>query len=306
MVVPVNVWEAIRAPAFGSVERRTVGHALGDHAYGESGIEFLLVDRSGPDQRTRTFRADVHFLADLPEVYRDGDNARLLPTGAIYNTVLALGARHTTAEPEVYALALAKRFLEAAPPVGTADIHLAASDLSPLEAGASPPGVRHFTAAPLPRDHARVTLSRDGGVAVRGGLRDVELFVTAGATFTGFARDEYTTTQVFTDRVFGARLDVTWRLADEEADYRGCRSRAHQALTEAFAGHTSRSSQHTFHHLGSAVLDACSGISEVLVEGVHLTRALVDLSPFGVENEGRVYTAADAPSSTVSVVVHRA
>ncbi|MFI9234961.1 hypothetical protein [Streptomyces sp. NPDC053079] len=282
-----------------------MGHVIGDHSYGESGIEFLLVDRARPEQRVRRIRADVRFLADLPEVYQDGDNARLLPTGAISNTVLALGAVHTASEPEAYALALSERFLAAAPPVGTVDLRLSSSDLAPLAAGAPPPGVRHFAAAPLPRDHAGVTLSREGPPLVCGGLRDVELFVTAGATFTGFARDEYTTTQVFTDRVFGARLDVTWRLAEGEVDYGDCRDRARRALTEAFTEHISRSSQHTFHQLGSAVLDACPDVVEVRVEGAHLTRSLVDLGPFGMENDGRVYTAADGQCSTVSVTVHR-
>ncbi|WP_242705528.1 MULTISPECIES: hypothetical protein [Streptomyces] len=129
--------------------------------------------------------------------------------------------------------------------------------------------------------------------------------VTEGATFTGFARDAYTTTQVFTDRVFGARLDVTWQHAERDTDHRACRQRAGRALTEAFTGHTSRSSQHTFYQLGAAVLDACPEIAHVRVEGAHLTRALVDLSPFGVENDGRVYTAADHQRSTVAVDVHR-
>ncbi|WP_343066957.1 hypothetical protein [Streptomyces rectiverticillatus] len=271
-------------------------------------------------------RADVRLLVDLPEVYQEGDNARLLPAGAINNSVLAFGARHTAAEPEVYALALAEHFLEAAPPVDTAELSITSSDLAPLEAAAPPsgirarvrseigagvrpgvrPGVQHFTAGPPPRDLARVTLSRGGTTTVLGGLGDVELFVTGGATFTGFARDAFTTTRTFTDRVFGARLDVTWWYAEASgADHGTCRNRAHRAVVEAFAEHTSRSSQHTFCRLGTAVLDACPEVTGVRVEGAHLTRALIDLTPFGTENDGRVYTAADTQRSTVSVDVHR-
>ncbi|WP_171163330.1 hypothetical protein [Streptomyces sp. I05A-00742] len=241
-----------------------------------------------------------------------------LPTGAVNNSVLAFGARHTAAEPEVYALALAEHFLDAAPPVDTAEPSITSSDLTPLEAAAPPSGVhsdvpsgvpsgvRHFTAGRPPRDVARVALSRDGTTTVLGGLRDVELFVTGGATFTGFARDAFTTTRTFTDRVFGARLDVTWWYARASgADHGTCRNRAHRAVVEALAGHTSRSSQHTFCRLGTAVLDACPDVTAVRVEGAHLTRALVDLTPFGTENDGRVYTAADTQRSTVSVDVHR-
>ncbi|GAA0403437.1 hypothetical protein [Streptomyces luteireticuli] len=281
-----------------------MGHSIGDHVYGESDIEFLLVDRprSGSPHRVRRFRADVRLRMDHPEVYRDGDNTRLVPVSSLTNSVLALGARHTGSEPEVYALELAEHFLKGGRrPAEAAEVTLTAREFESLAAE----GTRHFTVPGGPRDHAHVTLPRDGDPVVHGGLLDVEFFVTGGATFTGFARDAFTTTTASTDRVFAARLDVRWRYAHADADHRRCRSRAARAVAEAFAGHTSRSSQHTFHHLGTAVLDACPDIAGVRVEGSHLTRALVDLTPFGVENDGRVYTASDHQQSTVAVDVHR-
>ncbi|MEV5376610.1 hypothetical protein AB0L26_11635 [Streptomyces nondiastaticus] len=282
-----------------------MGHSIGDHAYGECGIEFLLVDRSGPQQRVRRFRADVRLLMDHPEVYRDGDNARLRPVSSISNAVLALGARHAASEPETYALALAEHFLTADRRVLTADVRLTASEFTPLPSGRPPSAAQHFSGPAGHRDHAHLTLPRDGEPVVRSGLLNMELFATGGATFTGFARNAYTTTQAFTDRVFGARADVTWRHSGTDTPHGKCRARAAQAVVKAFSEHTSRSSQHTFHHLGAAVLDACPDVAEVRVEGAHLTRSLVDLTPFGVGNEGRVYTVADHQQSTVTVDIHR-
>ncbi len=292
-----------------------MGHSIGDHIYGENSIEFLLVDRSRPQHRVRRFHVDVRLLMDHPEVYRDGDNTRLVPVSSINNSVLALGAQHTGSEPEAYALALAERFLEADHLVATVEMVMSATEFDPLRTEALPPsagvgvgvgvGVRHFTVPARPRHHAHLTLSRDGEAVVRGGLLDIELFATGGATFTGFARDAYTTTRSLADRVFGARLNVIWRFSRTDADHRRCRSRAARAVTDAFAGHTSRSSQHTFYQLGAAVLDACPDVADVRVEGSHLTRALVDLTPFGTDNDGRVYTASDHQQSTVAVDVHR-
>ncbi|MDT0448290.1 hypothetical protein [Streptomyces hesseae] len=282
-----------------------MGHSIGDHAYGECGIEFLLVDRSGPQQRVRRFRADVRLLMDHPEVYRDGDNTRLVPVSSISNSVLALGARHTASEPETYALALAERFLTATTRVRSADVRLTASGFTPLPSDRPASVAQHFSALPRHQDHAHLTLPRHGEPVLRSGLLNMELFATGGATFTGFARDAYTTTQTFTDRVFGARFNVTWRHSGTDTDHGQSRARAEQAVVEAFSEHTSRSSQHTFHHLGAAVLDACPEVAEVRVEGTHLTRGLVDLTPFGVGNEGCVYTAADHQQSTVTVDIHR-
>ncbi|MEV5240404.1 hypothetical protein AB0K89_15075 [Streptomyces cinnamoneus] len=282
-----------------------MGHSIGDHAYGECGIEFLLVDRSGPQQRVRRFRADVRLLTDHPEVYRDGDNARLIPVSSINNSVLALGTRHTASEPETYALALAEHLLTANRSVRTADVHLTASEFSPLPSSRPTSAAQHFSALARHQDHTHLTLPRHGEPVVRSGLVNMELFATGGATFTGFARDAHTTTQTFTDRVFGARMNVTWRHAGTDTDHRRCRARAEQAVLTAFGEHTSRSSQHTFHHLGVAVLDACPEVAEVRVDGAHLTRSLVDLAPFGTGNEGCVYTATDHQQSTVTVTIHR-
>ncbi|MEV4922894.1 hypothetical protein [Streptomyces roseoverticillatus] len=282
-----------------------MGHSIGDHAYGECGIEFLLVDRSGPQQRVRRFRADVRLLMDHPEVYRDGDNTRLRPVSSISNAVLAFGARHTASEPEAYALALAEHFLAEARCVRTADVHLTASEFTPLPSDRPPSAAQHFSALARHQDHAHLTLSRHGEPVVRSGLLNMELFATGGATFTGFARNAYTTTQTFTDRAFGARADVTWRHSGTDTNHGKCRARAEQAVVKAFSEHTSRSSQHTFHHLGAAVLDACPEVAEVRVEGAHLTRSPVDLTPFGVGNEGGVYTVADHQQSTVTVNIHR-
>ncbi|MBF6047939.1 hypothetical protein GO001_22370 [Streptomyces sp. NRRL B-1677] len=282
-----------------------MGHSIGDHAYGECGIEFLLVDRAGTRQRVRRFRADVRLLMDHPEVYRDGDNTRLIPVSSISNSVLAIGAQHAASEPESYALALAERFLSATTRVRTADVRLTSSEFSPLLSDPPTTPAQHFSAPARHQDHVHLTLPRHGEPAVRSGLLNMELFATGGATFTGFARDAYTTTQAVTDRVFGARMNVTWRHAGTGTDHRQCRARAEQAVVKAFGEHTSRSSQHTFHHLGAAVLDACPEVAEVRVEGAHLTRGLVDLAPFGVANESRVYTATDHQQSTVTVTIHR-
>ncbi|MEH6375483.1 hypothetical protein V7793_14255 [Streptomyces sp. KLMMK] len=282
-----------------------MGHSIGDHAYGECGIEFLLVDRSGPQQRVRRFRADVRLLMGHPEVYRDGDNTRLIPVSSISNSVLALGTQHTTSEPETYAFAIAEHFLTADRCVLTADVHLTSSEFTPLPSDRPTSTAQHFSALTRHQDHTHLTLPRHGEPVVRSSLLNMELFATGGATFTGFARNAYTTTQTLTDRVFGARMNVTWRHSGTDTNHGKCRARAEQAVVKAFSEHTSRSSQHTFHHLGTAVLDACPGVAEVRVEGAHLTRSLVDLASFGVGNEGRVYTAADHQQSTVTVSIHR-
>ncbi|MFE0089963.1 hypothetical protein [Streptomyces sp. NPDC058992] len=280
-------------------------YTLNEHNYGESGIEYLLVHRNGEKTRIRKFRCDVKFLGGPPEAYQDGDNRRLFTTGTISNTVLALGAEHSDGEPEAYALALARRLTDAAPSVQATVVHLSAMEFTAIP-GAAPGPARHFTGPPggALQHTATVRLGRDADLHVFGGLDGLELFATSGATFTGFPRDFYTTTPHQPDRALGISCRIAWRYNRPSADYGKCRLNAYRAATRAFAEHTSNSSQHTFHHLARAVLDACQDTDSVRIEGIHQTRPLLDLGPF-LPDQDVIYGVQDSQTSPVTVEVNR-
>ena len=57
--------------------------------------------------------------------------------------------------------------------------------------------------------------------------------------------------------------------------------------------------------MGRAVLEAHDGIAEISFSAPNKHHFLVDLSPFGLENPGEVFVAADRPYGLIEATVTR-
>ncbi|TFE50451.1 urate oxidase [Streptomyces sp. ICN441] len=275
---------------------------LSEHGYGESSIPLILVSRSRHTDRVRRLSVDVRLTGGIPEVFTDGRNEHLLSTNAISNTVYALSADHADAEPEEFALTLCRHFLVSSPSTESVEVTVTATEFAPMGNEENSP--RHsFRHIPAPRATSRAVGHGGENPCLWSGISGLELFKTTGSTFTGFRQDKYLTIQPFVDRVFGVELTAEWQYRDAEQFDGSSRARAQEAIHEEFAAHISRSSQHTLHRLVEAVIGTCPEVCRVRMAGAHLTRGLVDLSPFHVDNPGIVYTATEHQTSPLAIEV---
>ena len=76
-------------------------------------------------------------------------------------------------------------------------------------------------------------------------------------------------------------------------------------LVETFATTYSRALQETLHAMGRAVLEAHDDIVEISFVAPNRHHLLVDLAPFGLENPGEVFIAADRPYGLIEATVTR-
>jgi len=74
---------------------------------------------------------------------------------------------------------------------------------------------------------------------------------------------------------------------------------------DAFVGTYSLSLQQTLAAMGRAVLDARAELVEVRLSLPNRHHFLVDLAPFGLENPGEVFYAADRPYGLIEGTVLR-
>ena len=81
-------------------------HALTRTSYGKSRIRLVQVARRGDRHELRDLTVAVAFEGDYDTSYTDGDNAHVLPTDTMKNTVYALAAREGVGEPEAFGMAL--------------------------------------------------------------------------------------------------------------------------------------------------------------------------------------------------------
>jgi urate oxidase len=237
-----------------------------------------------------------------------GDQRDILPTDTQKNTAFAYAKEHGVTSPEDYAIALGSHFLDAAPEATSAQIRVEQYAWDRIPVGANG------------HDHA---FSRRGGavrttvvtVAGRGdaqqvwvvsGLQDLVLLKSTGSEFKGYLKDKYTTLQETDDRILATSLVARWRYESSSAvDWNKSYDAIQATLLEAFANTYSRALQETLYVMGKQVLETNENVAEIRFSAPNKHHFLVDLAPFGLENQGEVFIAADRPYGLIEATVTR-
>ncbi len=261
---------------------------LGDNRYGKAEVRVVHVDRSAEPHALSDWNVSVSLAGDMREVHLSGDNDRVLPTDTQKNTVYALARQLGAVQPEVFALALARHFVGRQPGISRARVQLDSfgwTSVGPHSLVRSGAEVRTVT----------VLHDQQSGSWVVGGLRELTLLNTTDSEFSGFARDEFTTLAETTDRVLATSVEARWRFRDADCDWAAAYPRARQALVDAFVGTYSYSLQQSLYAMGCRLLAEVPEACEVRLALPNKHHFLVDLSPFGLDNDNEVYLAADRP-----------
>jgi len=282
-----------------------VGAALGPNRYGKSGIRVATVVRrsDGHDVADRT--VDVRLEGDFRAAHVDGDNASILPTDTMRGATYALAKEGLGEDLESFGLRLTEYLLGASPAATRAEVTMSEQPWTRIVAGGAP-HPHAFTRA-AHRRTAWVTRVRDRIDApdVLAGVEDLFVLKTTGSGFAGFLVDRYTTLPESGDRVLATCISASWRYGRLGLDYPAQAEAIVRTVVETFAGHDSRSLQHTLYAMGQAVLAACPDVGWVRFSLPNQHHVPVDLSPYGLENAGEVFVVTDRPFGVIEGTVTR-
>jgi urate oxidase len=274
---------------------------LGPNRYGKQSIRLVRVLR-GPVHRVRDLTVDVSLQGGFDAAFTAADNASVVATDTMKNTVYALAKDHLTGAIEAFASALARHFLEAEP-VARATVTIREHAWQPIEAatGPAPDAFRRTGGA----TRTAVASAAADGMTVDGGVEDLVVMKTGRSAFSGFPRDRYTTLPEVRDRIMATRVTASWRHAAGASDWDARHETLVRTLLATFADHDSESVQHSIWVIGNAMLAAEPGISEVTMRLPNLHHWLVDLAPFGGTNEGEIFVATAEPYGLIEATVRR-
>ena len=85
-------------------------YELGDNRYGKSRIRVVTVRRGQERHDLRDLTVAVALEGDFDAVHTAGDNAGVIATDTMKNTVYAFARDRLTASPEAFGLELARHF----------------------------------------------------------------------------------------------------------------------------------------------------------------------------------------------------
>jgi urate oxidase len=270
---------------------------LGANSYGKSGIRLVRIARREGRHDVQDLTVAVRFEGDFAAAHVAGDNADVLPTDTMKNTVYALAKDRGADEIEDFALALSDHFLGNNPPASRVDVAIEERLWDRL-------GWTAFEGSSNERRTARVSRSRSGA-AVESGLKDLLILKSTHSGFSGFKRDAYTTLKETTDRILATSLTATWAHSSPAGPFAGSWGAVRRTMLDAFAAHDSLSVQHTLYAMGEAVLAGHPGLSEVRLTMPNKHHLLVDLSPFGRKNDNEVFVATEEPYGLIEATVTR-
>jgi urate oxidase len=275
---------------------------LGENRYGKRAIRLVKVVRDPDGHQVRDLTVDVALEGDFAGAHTAGDNASVVATDTMKNTVYALAADRLTGALEAFGIILATHFL-GFPQVRRAMVDLREHRWTPIAIGGAPAPDAFRRAGDATRT-ATVAATVDSAT-VESGVADLVLMKTAKSAFSGFPRDRFTTLADVADRVMATRVTATWRHAGPTADWDASHDAISTTLLAAFAEHESDSVQHSIWVMASAMLERHAEIDEVRMSLPNLHHWPVDLVPLGGTNRGEIFVATAEPHGLIEATVRR-
>ncbi len=275
---------------------------LGANRYGKAAVRLVKVIR-GPDRhRIRDLTMAVALEGDFAAAHVAGDNALVVPTDTMKNTVYALAPAHLTGPIEAFGRVLADHFLQF-PQVERAAISIREHRWAPIPTERGPAADAFARTGDYTRT-AAVSATRTA-TTVEAGLEDLTVMKTTKSAFAGFPRDRYTTLREVDDRIMATKVTATWRYGASGLDWDAAFDAVLGTLLDVFAEHVSPSVQNSIWVVGRAILERHAAVEEVRLVLPNLHHWPVDLTPFGGENRGEIFVATTEPHGLIEATVRR-
>ncbi|MDT7626863.1 MAG: urate oxidase [Pseudonocardiales bacterium] len=280
---------------------------LTDNQYGKAENRVVRIYRDTDRHEIRDVTVSTALRGDFADAHLHGDQSKVLPTDTQKNTCYAFAKEKGLREIEEYALTLGRHFVDDVAPVRGARIEVQEYSWQRVQVG----GQDHDHTWVRNGSEVRTTVvTVEGEQAwVVSGLRDLVLLKSTGSEFAGFLTDGYTTLAETHDRIMSTSLVARWRYAGSSGlagtDWDKTWADVRRILLEKFATVHSLALQQTLWEMGSAVLEAHPEIAEIKLSAPNRHHFVVDLEPFGLENNNEVFYAADRPYGLIECALTR-
>jgi urate oxidase len=278
--------------------------ALVENSYGKSRVRVAKLKRQGDHHDFLEWTVEITLVGDFESCFVAGDNSKILPTDTMKNAVYSLGRASSADCMEEFGKELVTFFLNRNPQVSVARVALSEKSWQHLYAGGKPHPTT-FVQSSSERQTTEIAAARNGVPLVHAGLEDLVILKTAGSEFTGFIKDSLTTLPEVTDRLFGTSVRARWRYSSASLTFAALRSKIRDVLLNVFAGHISKSVQHTLYAMGEAVLANVPEVETIELTMPNKHYLLADLSRFGQDNPNEIFVPIDEPHGTIEARLRR-
>jgi urate oxidase len=273
------------------------------HSYGKAKVRLLKNLKRDSVHTIKELDVQVSLAGDFECSYSAGDNRLVVATDTMKNTVNVLAFEKLEEQTEVFALDLARHFLEKYAQVSEVTVETSERVWQRLQADGKA-SLTNFLAPQKYTPTCEVRATR-ADTRLASGVQDLVILKSGGSAFADFHRDEFTTLPETHDRILATRMASKWTFAIEPADYNQTNEDILNAMLECFVANDSPSVQKTMYDMGLAALNRCPEISDVNLVMPNLHCLIVDLKPFGRTNPNTLFVPTDAPHGLIEATIAR-
>jgi urate oxidase len=279
---------------------------LGPNQYGKAETRVVRVYRDTARHEIRDLNVSTLLRGDFAAAHARGDQANVLPTDSQKNTCFAYAKEKGVGAIEDYALDLARHFVTDIGPVSGSRVDVTEYRWERISVDGRP----HPHAFARAGDEVRTTaVTAEAGdrAWVISGVDGLVVMKTTGSEFHGFLKDRYTTLAETDDRILATSLTARWRYRawPPPDGWDQAHARIRQILLERFAEVHSLALQQSLWEMGQGVLTARDDVAEIRLSAPNRHHFPADLAPFGLDNPGEVFHAADRPYGLIQCAVTR-
>jgi urate oxidase len=240
---------------------------------------------------------------DFGDSYVKDDNKKVIATDSIKNTTNVVAHNQLGTETEPFAIALCHHYLERYSHVSSVNVETLERVWERQFVDDKPSGTNFVsTGKGIPWTR---TIGTRGSIETSSGVRELVILKTSDSAGEDFLRDDLATLPDTNDRLLATSLTASWVYQKAPDSYASANADIIRAMLETFSTRFSPSAQSTQYHMGEAALNACSEISQISLTMPNLHYLVIDLTPFGIQNDKELFLPTDSPQGWIEATVVR-
>ena len=277
--------------------------SLIQQSYGKSCVRLSHLTREGDQHHFVQLTAEVLLDGDFDAAYSEGNNANVVPTDTMKNTVYAIAKLHGVKDIESFAIALAQRFVNNFEHVARADVAITQQLWERIDLDGSAHG--HAFIGGGKEENTCHAVASDQLIDLSSGVSGIQILKTTESGFSGFLKDEYTSLEETQDRIFATTITAEWACNQIEHDWTATRTTIRNLMLDVFCHNYSPSVQKTLYEMAESVLNACPEIDMISLNMPNQHHLLADIGKLNLENENEVFVPTGEPFGVISATVSR-
>jgi urate oxidase len=276
--------------------------ALVQKTYGKDRVRVMRIDRKTDRHEVRELTVRAMMTGDFEGAFTHADNSTSISTDTVKNVVNVTARENLTLGTELFCQAVATKLLEY-PQVETATVTAHETKWTRLLVDGAP-HAHSFTLDSNGKPYAKVVMTR-GGCTVESGVSGFTFMKTTQSGWANYVKDKYTTIPETHDRMAATAMDASWRWSRAPESYEAANAAILATALKVFATTYSSSVQDSLYRMGTTVLEAVPELIDISMACPNKHYLLINLTPFGLDNNNEVFVSTDEPHGQIECTVGR-